>query len=152
MQARDAPDVAPLLQALGESKFMPTSKAIALFFTLTLSLCAHSQEKIVCKSGDFRFAFSPAPKSELGDIILALWMKGEEQKFSTGEITYTSEQGDIHAEFPPRIQQNQSMKGLITILSYNATLRSGTLIIKGFDRSTGEAIIGACKVVKRERP
>lgn len=123
---------------------MPTLRIIALILTLIFPFYANSENFIVCKSEDFRFGFSPIPKNETGDIILSLWMTGEEKKFSLGETIHKTEAGDISAEFPSRSHQNESMKGSIFVLSYTASLSSATLITKEFGKETGEVVLGAC--------
>lgn len=130
---------------------MPTLRVISLILALTFPFHANSEEFVVCKSGDFRFGFAPIPKNEAGDIILSLWMKGEEKKFSLGETIQNTETGDISAEFPPRNLQNKSMKGSILVLSYTASLSSAKLITKEFGRETGEVVIGACRAEIIER-
>jgi len=130
---------------------MPTLRVISLILALIFPFHANSEEFVVCKSGDFRFGFAPIPKNEAGDIILSLWMKGEEKKFSLGETIQNTEAGDISAEFPPRNHQNKNMKGSILVLSYTVSLSSATLITKEFGRETGEVVIGACRAEIIER-
>ena len=124
---------------------MPTLRVISLIFALIFPFHANSEEFVVCKSGDFRFGFAPIPKNEEGDIILSMWMNGEEKKFSLGETIHKAEVGDISAEFPPRRNQHKNMKGSIFVLSYTASLSSATLITKELGRETGEVVIGTCR-------
>lgn len=124
---------------------MPTLRVISLLLTLVFPFHANSEEFVVCKSGDFRFGFAHIPKNQEGDIILSLWMKGEEKKFSLGETIKKVENGDFFAEFPHRGNQHKNMKESILVLTYSASLSRATLITKEFGRETGEAVIGTCR-------
>ena len=123
---------------------MPIFRYIFTVIALLLPFHVYSEEFVICRTGDFRFGFAHIPESEIGDIILALWMKGEEKKFTLGETIRITEAGDISAEFPPRSGQHQGMKGSIFSLIYTASLNSATLITKSYGRNTGEAIPGLC--------